>query len=209
MPYTPALVGRLPRRYPWLLGGALVLVLVVRWLTTDPAMAVAMRAARALERRDAVALVALADPLEVRELHLTPRNVHAILDRTLWRTPRQEAIYVRADAPTPTSSYRPFTLTPDRATNPADPWQATAQAWVVRSRPGDRWTLRLSLLLYHASVARPLPGADASGRSSFRKLASAAGVIGFWDSDYEKYLFTTDAWSRLDGKPYGKTHPFD
>jgi hypothetical protein len=126
------------------------------------------RAVASLDRGDAQQLYRLADPEEIRKLHLTPRTVEQVLKHTVWRvkpirhiglkkgrSPKEDSVVWQARYPN------------------ADPRFSSVNVASVASREG-KWYLNLSFLL--RSTCYWSHGAE--GPRLYRQLARQYGIDG-------------------------------
>lgn len=102
--------------------------------------AVCARTVHALETQDVQALLALADPQELKELNLSAYNVRAILDETAWHSNSFRAPHV-IRVPRRQEDQALYNIT----------GEANAPMYVpVVDSPTVGWRLDLSALLYYA-----------------------------------------------------------
>lgn len=114
----------------------------------------------ALERQDVGALLALADPVELQRLHLTPQAVRAVLGATLWsggyRGPHRWSVAHRTSVDAVLFEVRAVPGSPEAG-------RAPLQLSVLDDRKAG-WRLNLSALLYYACF-RHAGGSLAGGRA--------------------------------------------
>lgn len=148
---------------------------------------VCRRAVAALERQDAAALVALADPEELRTLSITPATVRALLGETLWSDGGYAGPHRWIESNEAASAQTRRYDVVDAGASASGAALSILPVCVVAERP-HQWRLNLSAVLFYACYYRA--GNDVGqARDRWHTLRHKYGIRGIRQPGDGSYTF--------------------
>jgi hypothetical protein len=151
---------------------ACVALSVWGYLYLGSPLRVARLAAAALQRKDAAGLIALASPVELRALRITPQAAEDCLQASAWRGTSEVSTRIHQSRP----YYGDVLIFDvDFSGEAIEGRTQKSEIWVYQD-PSGRWRLALSHLLYCAHQACCTPDMDCAHH--WDAIARQAGLVG-------------------------------